>query len=546
MSKLTVKNISSLEKVLPAAECDFTEVNSGSALLNEEFSYQVAYKGENEEIIRQINTVEVESDISEYIKLYVAKGVPVTFRDTPKTDKAFENVSSAVIPDVLEPYNKCLSVSLISFRTLWVSVKADKKVKPGKHRIKIIFKSNGEETGISEFELSVIGAELPELDIPNTNWIHADCIADIHNCKIFSARHWKLIDKYIKMASDHGVNMMYTPVVTPALDTQIGIERPTVQLVDIALDKGKYTFGFEKLEKWLKLCRKNKIKYIEVAHLFSQWGGKKTPKVVVKENGREYAKFGWHTDALTKEYKEFLKQFVPALAGFFEEKWDREKVYFHLTDEPETEHLDHYGELYKLVKPLLGNFKQMDALSDYVFYEKGIMDTPVVITPKIMNYVNNGVENMWAYTCSWPYDEKYGNRFIEMPSCRSRITGLQLYKYNIKGFLHWGFNFYYSRLSVQLINPYINNDAEGGFPAGDGFSVYPVFEGVIPSIRLKVFNQGMQDFMAAKLLERLAGREEVMKIIERCSKIEFDIPPKNAEYVLKIREEINKKIAEIQ
>ena len=543
MEKVQIKNISSLEKVLPE-ECGYKEYNRGSALLNEEFSYQIAYKGEGE-VFRKINTIEVESDIAEYIRVYCVKGVPVIFRDGEKADKKFKDTTSAIIPDVLEPYNKCIPVSTTVFRTLWVSVKTDEKISCGKHIIKIIFKCDGEVTGVSEFELDVIGAKLPETDIPYTNWIHCDCIADIHNCKIFSAKHWNLIDKYMKLASEHGINMIYTPVVTPALDTQIGMERPTVQLVDIALDKGKYTFGFEKLEKWLKLCRKNKIRYIEIAHLFSQWGGEKTPKVVVEENGKKISKFGWHTEALSNEYKEFLVQFIPALTNCIEKNWEKENVYFHLTDEPAEEHIEHYGKLYKFVKPLLGEFKQMDALSDYDFYGRGVIDTPVVITPKMMEYVNNGVENMWAYTCSWPYDEKYSNRFMEMPSYRNRIIGLQLYKYDIKGFLHWGYNFYYSRLSVQLINPYINNDAEGGFPAGDGFVVYPVLNGVIPSVRLKVFNQGLQDMMSAKLLEKLAGKDEVMKILESDGELEFDVPAVSAEYILKIRERINEKIKEI-
>ena len=31
----------------------------------------------------------------------------------------------------------------------------------------------------------------------------------------------------------HGVNLLYTPLFTPPLDTQVGGERTTVQLVDV-------------------------------------------------------------------------------------------------------------------------------------------------------------------------------------------------------------------------------------------------------------------------------------------------------------------------
>ena len=544
MDKIIVKNISSLEKVLPKAECGLIETNSASVLTEEEFSYQIAYKSTDEELFRSITEIEIESDIKSCVTLYAVRTVPVTFSARKEADENYITCDAKMIPDVLEPYSGSISVSSEVFRTIWVSVKPDEKVKPGIHTVKVIFKTNGEIEGVSEFKLDVIGAVLPKLDIPNTNWFHCDCIADWHDCKIFSKKHWELIDKYMKMASDHGVNMILTPVITPALDTKVGSERPTVQLLDISYKDGKYTFGFEKLEKWLGLCRKNNIKYIEVAHLFSQWGGEKAPKVVITENNKKIKKFGWHTDALDTEYKEFIRQLLSALTKFFSQNWDKNKVYFHITDEPSEKHIEHYGKLYNFVKPLIGDFKHLDALSSYELYKKGFVDVPVAVTSSIYDFLDKGIKELWTYTCCVPYNGNYSNRFIAMPSWRNRIIGLQMYKYNIKGFLHWGYNFYYSRLSVGLINPYINNDAEGGFPAGDGYVVYPVPGGVIPSIRYKVFYQALQDMMAAKLLESICGREEVMNIIEAAGKVEFNICPADAEYIIKIREHINKKIKE--
>ena len=50
--------------------------------------------------------------------------------------------------------------------------------------------------------------------------------------------------------------------------------------------------------------------------------------------------------------------------------------------------------------------------------------------------------------------------------------------------------------------------------------------------------------MAAKLLESFVGKEQVMKIVESEGKVEFNICPSNGEYIIKIREKINKKIKE--
>lgn len=67
-------------------------------------------------------------------------------------------------------------------------------------------------------------------------------------CRGIAPAHWRLIDQFVGMAAQNGVNMILTPLFTPPLDTQVGGERPTVQLVDvIVMDRG-YSFGFGKLK----------------------------------------------------------------------------------------------------------------------------------------------------------------------------------------------------------------------------------------------------------------------------------------------------------
>ena len=69
---------------------------------------------------------------------------------------------------------------------------------------------------------------------------------------------------------------------------------------------------------------------------------------------------------------------------------------------------------------------------------------------------------MWTYYCTGQYYE-VSNRFMSMPSARNRIYGVQLYKYDIVGILHWGYNFYNSQFSIEHINPYEVTDAATRF-----------------------------------------------------------------------------------
>ena len=133
-----------------------------------------------------------------------------------------------------------------------------------------------------------------------------------------------------------------------------------------------------------------------------------------------------------------------------------------------------------------------------------------------------------------------------MPSYRNRVLGLQLYKFRCDGFLQWGYNFYFERHSLAPVDPFLINDANYFVPAGDAFSVYPAPDGSPwESIRLLVFYDGIQDMRAYSLCEQLYGKDYVMGIIEEeIEPITFKSYPLNGEYLLKVRERINRAIAE--
>ncbi len=540
---LDIRTISSLEKVRPQMTLSAPQYTKGSMLLNEVFSYQIAFKAIPLTYGQEF-ALEVESNLGDAISLFNVRQVPVLLnRYWNETDSNYISDEPGLFPDVLEPYTDFVMVSSRNFASVWVSVQTDSNTTPGEHTITIRFrnKDNNEIAGESIFTLEVIPAVLPKSDIPFTQWFHCDCLATYYNVPILSEEHWALMDNFMQMATAHGLNMILTPVVTPALDTRVGSERPTMQLVGISYVDGRYSFNFSLLARWLELCKKNGIEYLEIAHLFTQWGAEHAPKIIV--NGEK--KFGWETDALSPEYKEFLSQFIPALTDYLRTNWDSAKVYFHISDEPHSKHIDHYGELYHFVKPLLGEFKQMDAMSDYEMYKKGFIETPVVASSEINTFVTNNVDCKWVYYCSGQGSINLSNRFMAMPSYRNRIMGLQMYKYDIKGFLHWGYNFYYGKLSTHPINPYLVNDTDGAFPAGDAFSVYPGPKGAWPSLRLKVFLEAIQDRRALKLLEGYIGKDEVVKLIEAEGLVDFFNYPSDAHYLLRLREAVNQKINEL-
>ena len=81
----------------------------------------------------------------------------------------------------------------------------------------------------------------------------------------FSDEYWRITKNFLKTANEYGMNCVLTPIFTPALDTEIGKERPTVQLVDVTCNNGKYSFNFDKLTQWIKMSKECGIKYIKVS-----------------------------------------------------------------------------------------------------------------------------------------------------------------------------------------------------------------------------------------------------------------------------------------
>ena len=122
-----------------------------------------------------------------------------------------------------------------------------------------------------------------------------------------------------------------------------------------------------------------------------------------------------------------------------------------------------------------------------------------------------------------------------------------LYKYNIKGFLHWGFNFYNAERSDYRINPYLTTGADGAFPSGDAFIVYPGENTVYSSIRGDATFEAIQDMDIAYRLEELIGRDEVIKMIDDWAGMDlhFDNYPKDSSFLENLREAMIKKISEL-
>lgn len=512
--------LSSMHRVFPQS-CPESGINSLSALGNEPVSFQIAFRSEagKSGICRAF----VESDIP--VSCYRVGYVPVTHIKAEACDTPLE---PGLFPDMLLPYdpNAAVEEYMDPWRTIrpagrehqiyaaddcwnsmWFTVNEDgKKVSPGVYKIKISFYTciKTEKVGEETLTLTIFSALLPPQKLMHTSWFHCDSLSDFYRVPVYSERFFEIFYSYAKAAARHGMNMIMLPALTPPLDTPIGHRRMNVQLVKIKKTGKKYEFDFSLMKRYIDIAKKAGIKYFEHAHLFTQWGAACAPAVYAEVGGREKQIFGWDVSSRSEKYLHFLRFYLKAFKQFMSE--ERLTVLFHISDEPFERDLDFYGAAAKMVRECIGDDCMMgDALSEYVFYEKGFVKVPIVATDHIDDFAGK-CDNLWMYYTSAQSGEGFSNRTLLVSPARNRSIGYQLFAYNAKGFLHWGYNYYYDYLSYGLFDPKTDSCGNSGCP-GNAFLVYPGNNGeAIVSMRFKVFYEGICDERALRLLEKEKGR----------------------------------------
>lgn len=542
-----MKLLSSLEKVFQdEAPVYKPECLPLSGLWGETVSFQAAYTGTA--FMRERLDVKIESPLEKWLHVRTVEQVPVGRATNGIVDDNYLRTTPGLYPDLLReiPDGKVIVCSN-QWRSLWIDVDLCSEIPAGTYEIKVSLEKEGTCVCSQTMKVKVIGAVLPKQKIMHTEWLHADCLADYYHVDVFSEEHWEILDNYFEEYVKRGGNMMLVPLFTSPLDTAVGLDRTTTQLIDVRVENGIYQFGFDKLRRWIDLCQKHGIEYYEMSHLFSQWGARYAPKVVasVAEAGGEMQKiFGWHTPA-TGEYTRFLEAFLPELIGKLKEWGIADHVWFHISDEPREKDLETYRAAKESLGDMLKEFHTFDALSSYEFYRHGLVDKPVPGNNEIEEFLEHGLTEMWTYYCTGQFYE-VSNRFMSMPSARNRIYGVQLYKYDIIGILHWGYNFYNTQFSIERINPYEVTDSGNAFPSGDPFLVYPGADRKPEeSIRMMVHYEALTDLRALQLLESLTDKAYVMDLIEGSlgEPLTFRRYPKSDMYLIWLRNRVNEEIA---
>ena len=554
VNDLRLKLLDSLVKVFVDEEpMPSMEEIDFSVLRNDRLSFQLAYTGAGAGTERHQCTrfakLSVDSPVAEYVTLRTVESVPCLYTTHPGADDNYLRKAPGLFPDLLKPA-EFIAATVGLWKSLWIDVEVPADCEPGDYPVVLRLDDPQTEEALAEVSLAVTVLPFvrPEQVFPRTEWFHADCLADHYGVPVFSEEHWALLDRFITAAVKRGINMILTPQFTPPLDTGVGYERTTVQLVEVFKEADGWRFDFKNLRRWIELCLARGVKYFEMSHLFSQWGAVAAPKVMGWENGEWKRLFGWDPPAVGA-YTDFLNAYLPRLRAVLRDYGVEDRTYFHISDEPSQQQFESYRAARESVREALDGCKFLEAISDYDFYAHGLIDHPVCATSRIDAFLEHGTPGLWSYYCTAQY-QHLSNCFIAQPSGCTRLYGAQLFKFDIAGSLRWGYNFYNSEASYYHIEPELSNDMGCVVPAGDPFIVYPGPGGEpLESLRMLLLDDAMRDLRALTALSERIGRDKTVELMEQGlnQPLTFSVYPDHpldARWLLGMRKRVNQALCE--
>ena len=193
--------------------------------------------------------------------------------------------------------------------------------------------------------------------------------------------------------------------------------------------------------------------------------------------------------------EEFLPQFLPAFVSHLRAKGWLGKTVFHICDEPSDHNITAWRNASDFVHRLAPELRRIDAIET-----PHCLGALEIWVPKLDHLATwrkayeeaqrQGNE-LWFYTVGIFQGGSLLNKTVDVPLIETRLMHWLNYRYDLRGYLHWGFNAW---TDDPIQAP--------GEHRGDGWHVYPKKDGLLNSVRWEQMRNGLQDFECLWLLEQ--------------------------------------------
>lgn len=436
----------------------------------------------------------------ESVSVRWVKNVVVT-SNTPQTPpEELVRQAPALFPDaLLEDFP--ITVPAATTRCVWITVRVDAAQRPGVYEGVLRLRQGRDALELVPYTVKVHSATVPSpipLAISNYLNLSERHTEQFYGCSRFSEAWWELIRNYA------GFFGRYHQTV---------VRGSPVALAQVTVRGGRLHYDFSNFIRYVEMFQAYGVNgQVEGSNLARRERLRNAPVMIpawVIENGQAVQRDVLLSDPRAER---FLNTFLPALYQVLEAHGWAEKYLQGILDEPHESEQPAFIRIGRLVRRLMPGVRTIEPVSarqDLAFLEK-----TVDIWVPHLGSIGDKLDQMrahlppggelWFYTALSPRGH-YPNRFIDYSLLKVRLLHWINFKYDLRGYLHWGGNYWGPR-PYDDTQPVINQ-GRTYLPPGDAYITYPNRAGrsLYSSIRLEQMREGIEDF---GLLHSLAQRDQ--------------------------------------
>lgn len=423
---------------------------------------------------------------------------------------------------------------------MWVTLPVPVDAKEGCYRAEVTLKGLAGNKPFSftrEIYVKVYPVTIEKPSLWVTNWFTtADDKMKVFNggkdVEPYSAEYWKMVGELASKLHECYANVI---LVSP------------LQHIEFSEKSGKYSFDYKNFDRFIDVFRQaGALKMIEGGHIAARagnWDSNFEAYVpeVDKDGNKKLVQYPINSEKASN----FYRQFLPSLMSHLQKRGLKDIYVQHIADEPIESNFKSYVEIARFVKDICPDLRIIEACHTH-----NLENTVDIWVPQL-NFYKDGYsfyqerqkagDEVWFYTCLAPQGN-FANRFLELPSIKTRLIHWLNFRYGATGYLHWGFNFWKENSDPYGETTTMNLESGNTLPGGDSWIVYPKNGKLYSSIRLEAMRDGIADYT---LLQMLAQKEpDLAKELCRQVVFHWTLYDTDGDHFRAIRHQILEKLSE--
>lgn len=541
---------SSYENIFQDSHIPWTIFDAGYELVmakNERESFQIVLRSEDSFTIRSVTFSDLICGEERIAASNVSYGFVEYVFSHDNTmyvaEKALLRKAPAWFPDPISN-DRSIEVTARTTQPVWITVYVPKDAVPGMYQgCATVHTSQG------DFKVSY-SVEVCDVAIPDPNeaaftyshhqqiagswWLpkEQDTIYNIYGYERWSDSWWEVVKDIAEKMGTHRHNCLFVNLQQILLDGGTTLD-----------EEGTYHFNWSKMDEYIYFFMKHgSIKWLQGNYLTSieyEDYDYMTFVLVRDEKGNTLLSQAHYDSEIAENW---MRQFLPALQNYLEERGWLKMWEQHVGDEPRNDaQRTKFDFIYKQVRKYAPKLMLGDAVFLMDFADHLVKTGVDIIIPEEDVYEQNkeffqdaaekGVK-VFVYNCCGPTDT-WLNRFIDKPVWEMRSLAWLLYSWNVNYYSHWGFNFWNNWTQMEFMTV----DEEES--KGDHYTIYPDPHSnkVRSSIRYEANRDAAEDFELLTILGR-RDPEYAKELVARIVRDSHSDYTKDIDVMIKTRKEL--------